>query len=159
MAADLKSITTLNRFSLVLMDDSLIKLEHEYTQDRVRRFSYDSIQNVIIWQKISWWRFVLCGIVLVLPGIGILFLDNVAATIIGVILMLIGLSLMGWYLYCKMTTIRIVRSGSNYDLTGLYRPGKLRKFRERLLTAIQTAQAIMQSEGTPAAYESFSIEP
>jgi hypothetical protein len=148
MAVDLRSVTTFQRFSLVLMDDCLIKLEHERMQDRVRRFSYDAIQNVVIWQKISWWRFIVCGVCLVLPGIGILFVGNTPSTIIGSILIIIGALLMAWYLYCKVTTIRIVRGGTNHDLKGLFRPGKLRRFRERLINSIQTAQSMIQSEGT-----------
>lgn len=70
---------------------------------------------------------------------------------IGFILMALGVALMLWYLYCKVTTIRIVRGGTNSDLKGLFRPGNLRRFRERLLNAVQTAQAIMRSEG-PANY-------
>ena len=92
MAVDLRSVTTFQRFSLVLMDDCLIKLEHERTQDRVRRYSYDSIQNIIIWRTISWWRVIICGICLLLPGIGLLFVDNTPSTVIGFILIGTGIA-------------------------------------------------------------------
>jgi hypothetical protein len=150
MAVDLKSNTTFQRVSILLTDNAIVKLEHERTQDRIRRFPYESIQAVLIWQRISWWRIVLCTIVLIFPGIGIAFNDSTTALISASILIGMGLALDLWYLYCKVTTVRIVRGHANYDLIGLFRPGKLRKFRQRLLAGIDATQAAaMPPDGPP----------
>ena len=140
MAVDLKSITSMRRFSLLLMDDCLLKLEHERTQDRIRRFSYETIQSVIIWQKVPWVRIVICIVLLVFPGFALFLADSTPSTIAAIFLIALGGSLTAWYSYCKVTTIRIVRGGTNTDLKGLFRPGRLRRFRERFLAAIRAGQ-------------------
>ena len=142
MAADLKSISTFQRYSLVLMNDCLIKLEHERTQDRVRRYSYDTIQQVLIWRKVPWLRIIICLVALVLPGIAIFFARNITTTVIGCFLLASGGTLVIYYSYCKATTIRIIRGGRHHDSEGLFRPGRLRRFEERFVTKINEAQLL-----------------
>ena len=141
MAVDLKSNASLHRYSLLIMGDALIKLEHERTQDRMRRYTFDTIQNVIIWQKTPWVRIAVCAVLLVLPGVGILFFNDTTATVIGCFLIAMGCLLLAYYSYCKVTTIRIVRAGKHYDCEGLFRPGKVRRFRDKLVQAITAAQS------------------
>jgi hypothetical protein len=148
MAVDLKSYTTFGRNSLVVMNDALIKLEHGYTQDRVRKFSYETVQDIIVWRKHTIGRIIIVLIAFVLSGIAVFFIGNTAATIIAIILLSIGSLLTCWYLYCKKTTIRIVRSGQHHDIVGIFRPGKLRRFLYRLVTAVRTAQAAVAAQAT-----------
>lgn len=155
MAADLKSITTFQRVSLLLMDDCLIKLEHERTRDRVRRFSYDTIQTVVIWQKISWLRIVLCTLCLVAPGFALLLTQQSTNSLVGVLLMTVGGGLIAWYFYCKVTTIRIVRAGTNNDIAGLFRPGRLDRFRKRLVANIRASQPAPEPAPPPAEQPNF----
>jgi hypothetical protein len=141
MGADLRSNTTFQRVSVVLMDDALFKLEHERTRDRVRRFSYESISRVVIWQRIPWLRLLVCFLFIVGPGVAVFFIQNTAAYVCGSILIVIGGLVMLWYAYSKFTTIRIIRGTTHNDISGLFRPGKLRKFRERLFSSIRAKQA------------------
>jgi hypothetical protein len=141
MSVDLQSNSTFGRISIVLMNDCLIKLEHGWSEDRTRRFMYEGIDSVVIWRKIPWVRIMVCAVLLALPGIILLFLGNIVATVCGIVLGAIGVALIVWYLYCRSTTIRIVRAGKNHDLTSIFRPGKVRSFRDRLVVNIRTIQA------------------
>ncbi len=120
---------------------ALSSSRHERTQDRVRRFSYETIQNVVIWQKVPWLRIIICAVFLLLPGIGLMFMSNTASTVTGWFLIIVGGGLVGWFSYCRVTTIRIVRAGRNNDLTGMFRPGRVRRFRDRLIAGIRATQS------------------
>ncbi|HEX4124597.1 MAG TPA: hypothetical protein VHY37_07705 [Tepidisphaeraceae bacterium] len=149
MAVDLRSNNTFARISLILMDDCLIKLEHQSTQDRVRRYSYDQIERVVIWSRPAWLRIAICAIGLLLPGI-LLALLTEELQIFGWVLASIGALLVCWYLYTRVATIRIIRGGQVYDLKGLYRPGRLRRFRDNLIARVQSAQAVETVEPAPS---------
>jgi hypothetical protein len=140
MSVDLKSNTMFARISLVLLDDGLIKLEHGRTEDRVRRYKYDRIERVLIWSNLPAIRVILCIALLMLPGFGVLLIGETFAYVTGALLIALGLGLVTWYLYCRKTTIQIVRSGKRFDVVGIFRPGKLRRFRDRLIRAIEAAQ-------------------
>src|SRR5665213_3135673 len=164
MSVDLRSNSTLGRMSFILMDGYLIQLEHRYTEDRVRKFRYESIDSVIIWQKAPWLRMILCAVILGLPGIAILFFsfrsgfnsNDVGETfmvVTGSFLCALAVGLITWYFYCKKTTIRIVRAGNHHDLSGMFRPGRLNRFRTRLVDGIRNVQSRLQAqhmESSPA---------
>ena len=141
MAADLRSNTMFSRISVVLMDDCLEKLDHDRTSDRVRRFAFDTIESVVIWRKIPWVRITLCATFLALPGAALQFVGDEFATVSGLVLLALGLGLITWYLVCRSTTIRIMRGGLTYDIVGIFRPARVRKFRDGLLTRVRAAQA------------------
>jgi hypothetical protein len=141
MAVDLRSNTMFARISLVLMDDHLILLEHGRTADRVRKFRFDAIEAVVIWRKLPWLRITLCALLLAMPGAALQFVGDTFATVSGLLLLALGLGLITWYVVCRQTTIRLVRSGKIHDVGGVFRPGRVRRFRERLLAGIAAAQA------------------
>lgn len=157
MSVDLRSNTTFSRISMVLMDDCLVKLEHQTTQDRVRRYAYDRIQGVVIWTRPAWLRMAVCAVGLLAPGI-LLGLLTQELQIFGWILASIGLLLVCWYAYTKVATIRIIRAGKTDDLKGLYRPGRLNRFRDKLIARIQEAQSVETIE-TPIVTPSASDAP
>ena len=143
VAVDLRSNTMFSRVSLLAMPDSLVKLEHSRTEDRVKRFKYDTIENVLIWRTMPWVRLVVVTVVLVLPGVALLFVQDRdgVSLVLGIILIVIGLAFDAFYLVCRNTTIRITRVGRTDDIKGIFRPRKVRKLRDRLLAGIRATQA------------------
>lgn len=140
MSVDLRSNSQFARVSVLLMDDCMIKLEHARTQDRMRKTMYESIESVTLWRRIPGVRITVCAVLLALPGIALLFVGDTAVTIIGIFLILLGGGLITFYLVCGKTTIRITKGGKNYDITGIFRPSKVRKFREKLIAGIRRVQ-------------------
>lgn len=140
MSVDLRSNTLFSRASLLLMDDCLIKLEHGRTKDRVRRYSFDRIESVVIYRQIPWVRLIICAVVLLLPGFLLLLAGETSETVTGIVLMACAVFLIVWYLYCRKTTIRVVRAGQQYEVAGIFRPGRFRRFRDRLIGGINAVQ-------------------
>lgn len=143
MGVDLKSNSFFKRISIVLMDDSLVTLEHERTQDRSRRIMFDRIESVVVWRSIPWVRIVLIGLLIVLPAASILFIGRLTSTIIGTMFLAFGLAVILWYFYCRHTILRIMRAGQAHDISGIYRPGRFRPFRDRLISNIRNSQQVM----------------
>lgn len=140
MAVDLRNNSLLSRSSLVFTEDALVKLEHRYTHDRLRKFMYDAIESVVIWRRNAWLQIILVTICLMLPGIALLFADSDPSTIIAIFLIAVASILLVWYVYCGKSTLRIVRAGQATDLTGIYRPGQLRRFRDQFIENIHRVQ-------------------
>jgi hypothetical protein len=154
MSVDLRNASTFGRISLLVMDDCLIKLEHGYTRDRVRRLMYDAIESVIIWRRVPGVRITVCVVLFLLPGMGLLFANSTVAIVIGIFLLALALGLISWYIYAGKTIIRIVRIGKTDDVIGIFRPGRVRRFRTLFIDGIQRAQdaILAQSAGAePAA--------
>ena len=141
MSVDLRTNSAFARVSLLVMPDCLVKLEHGRTEDRVRKFMFDAIGTVVIWRKVPWARVLVCALLLAAPGVALLFVRETAVVVIGGVLLVFGVALCLWYLYCGSTTVRVVRNGEPYDITGIFRPGRVRKFREKLVTGIRAVQA------------------
>ena len=159
MSVDLRSISMFGRSSVLLMDDSVVKLEHTYTDDRLRRFMFDRIETVLIWRRTPWGRLILVGLILGGPGIGLQFAGDPIARWIGISLIFIAVVLCGWFLYCGATTIRIVASGRQHQFKGLFRPGKLRRFREKLLAGIELRQGAAKFQAAPTSAAPTSVPP
>jgi hypothetical protein len=158
MSVDLKNNSMFKRSSLVLNDDCLITLEHERTQDRVRKIMFNRVESVIIWRAIPWLPIVLLTVLLGLPSIGVFLINETASTIIASILLAFVLAVIIAYLYCGRTTIRIIRGSQPQDISGIFRPGRLRRFRDRLIANIhQTQQNLLQN--SPAAPDQPPLLP
>jgi hypothetical protein len=140
MSADLKCNTTLRRTSLVILDDCLVMLEHELTRDRVRKVMFDRVESVLIWAKVPWLRIVLLFVLLGLPALGILLIHEPVSTAIALVLLAFVVGMNAGYAYCGHTTIRIVRAGQTYEISGIFRRGPLTRFRARLLGGIRRVQ-------------------
>jgi hypothetical protein len=143
MSVDLKSITLFKRSSLLLMDDCLIMLDHEHTRDRVRRIMFDRVENVVIWRRIPWGRIIFLLIVLGLPAFGVVLMEKDTGRIIGECLLALVAAVIAWYLYCRHTTIYITRGGQTHMVGGIFRPGRVRRFRDRLIDGIRNTQATL----------------
>jgi hypothetical protein len=144
MAVDLTSNSMFARISFVMMDDSLIKLEHGSTKDRVRRFRFVDIEAMVFTRSVPILRLVLSTIAFLLPGVAFLvFGGEVATSVVGIILAAIGFALIAWYLYAGWTTIYIIRAHQPgpEKITGIFRPGKLARLKESLVDKIRAAQA------------------
>jgi len=158
MSVDLRSNTSFARISVLLMDDAVIKLEHGRTEDRIRRYRYETIESLIIWRRMAWGQVILCALCIALPGVVLLLTQNTVAMFFGVPLFVLGSGLVLWYLYCGYTTIRIIRAGKNYDLAGVFRPGKVRRFRDLLVAYVRNTQATF-ANAAPAPEPSASVAP
>lgn len=143
MSADLKSNSIFDRLSFVLMDDSLVRLEHSSTKDRIRKFRYIEIEAITFSRAVPFVRILLCVVFLVLPGLGVLFVNETATTVIGLLLAPFGVALILWYMFAGSTTIHIYRAHkpTPEKVTGIFRPGRLRRFKENLTAGIQRAQS------------------
>ena len=148
MSVDLRSKSQFARVSVLLMDDCIIKLEHRRTEDRMRKIMYESIESITFQRRLPGLRIALCAVFLVLPGIAIQFVGNEISTVIGIFLIVLGSGLIIMYLVCGHTIVRILKGGKYYEIAGVFRPRKLRKFREKLLASIRSVQ--MQSIPAPA---------
>ena len=140
MPADLTTASFFHRSSMVLQDDHLVILEHQSTQDRVRRFGFDRIESVTYWHRPPWVHIAVYLALFGLPGLAVLALENVVVYIAGGVLMAIGLSMALWYAYRGKTSIRIARVGDDYTVAGIASRRKVRRFLARLEAAIRHAQ-------------------
>ncbi|HEY1684668.1 MAG TPA: hypothetical protein VGG19_07900 [Tepidisphaeraceae bacterium] len=141
MSVDLRSNSLFSRSSLVLLDDSLVKLEHGQTEDRVRKFMFEAIEAIITWRTIPWLNLIIVTTFLIGPAlILILVVRGIIAEWIGGSLFVVAIPVLAWYLYCRQTTIRIVRFGKADDIKGIFRPGKVRGLMERMIAGIQAVQ-------------------
>jgi hypothetical protein len=141
MSVDLRSSSLFSRSSLVLLDDCLVKLERGQTEDRVRKYMFDAIEAVIIWKSVPWVYLSIIIIFLGGPAFCLLVLVHASvANWIGGGLLVAAVPLVAWYLYCRQTTIRIVRFGQSDDIKGIFRPGRLRRVLDRLITGIRALQ-------------------
>jgi hypothetical protein len=137
MSVDLRSYKTFERYSILVMEDCVVKLEHTYGDDRIRRIKFDTLERMIIFRKTPWLRVIIGGLLML---VGLLTMLNNDLLILGVALAVVGLAVVIYYLYCGATTIRMVRRGIATDLDGIFRPGKVRKFREKVLDGVRRAQ-------------------
>src|ERR1700742_3916733 len=101
MSVDLKSFTMFERASLVILDDALIKLEHERTKDRVRKYLFESIESVVISRKMPWGRVIVVAVAFGLPGVALFFFNSVPTTVFGSILTALAIGLIVGYAYCR----------------------------------------------------------
>lgn len=143
MAADLKLTGYMHRASLVLLDDQLVFLKHEFTRDRIRRIGLDRVEAVLTWKKNFWVRVLLILVVVGAPSA--LFLTFAvlgettfyipAAVFVG-LLLLIELN----YLLWRSTTIRVSSAGEDFDFTGIVSPRRVDRLLARLETNIERTQ-------------------
>jgi hypothetical protein len=145
------------------MNDCLVRLEHERTRDRMRKIMFDRIESITVWRKLPVARMLVLGLLIALPSALVLFIQETVSTIIGGSLLALAVCVISWYGYCGYITIRIVRLGKTYDLAGIYRPGRLRSFLERLMAGIRAAQqnvvASQTQEPEPQVDETTPAQP
>ena len=140
MSVDLRSNSTFERVSLVLMDDCLVKLEHGWTEDRIKRFMYEAVEKLVITRRLPWPHMIICAVVLMGPGVFLLFSSEAGLPILGGGLIAVGLILVLWYAYCGKTTIRIDRAGKTAEIKGIFRPGRINRFAQRFITNVRVSQ-------------------
>lgn len=141
MAVDLKTNSFFRRISLVLEPDALVKLEHDRTKDRVRKIMFDRVDQVIVWRRLPVLRIILVTAILCAPGALLLMTNEPVGIVIAFILLAIGLIVDAVYLYYRKTTIRIIRAGRAEDITGIFRPRKVRTLVANMQANIRATQA------------------
>jgi hypothetical protein len=159
MAVDLKCRSSLQRSSVLLAGDAVIKLEHSYTQDRIYRCNYDRIQNVVIWSRVPVLSLIMAILLVIVSGLLLLLAFSMAGPrdsnafplITGTILALLGIVLMFRYLVYRRTTIRITRGGKPLEIEGVFSTTKLRQFKETLFFNIREAQRQNAASAPPFA--------
>ncbi len=153
MAVDLRSNSLFNRTSVLIEPDCLVLLEHERTKDRVRKIMFDRVEQVIAWRKVPVIRILVVALFLLLPGAALFFVGNVTSTVIAIFLEIVALTALTWYLYCQKTIIRLVRSGKTDDITGVFRPGKVRRLLAKIESNIRNVQLPPISIAEPPAQD------
>ena len=76
MAVDLRSRSSFERFSIIVMDDAVVKLEHTYGDDRMKRIMFASMESLVIWRKIAWVYLILFALLVLLPGILLMIFND-----------------------------------------------------------------------------------
>jgi hypothetical protein len=149
MAVDLAAHGLFQRASVVLDPDCLIKLEHSSTRDRLRKVMFDRVDHIIVWRVVPWVRVLLALLLIGVPGSLLLLVGDPVATAFAMIVILIALGVVSWYLYCRKTTIRIVRAGKIGDIRGIYRPRKVRRVVQAMVNNIRVVQMIPAAPAPP----------
>jgi hypothetical protein len=159
MGVDLRGISSFERFSLVIMDDCLMKLEHGYSKDRVRRYMYDNVEAVLIWRRFPALRFGVVVLCLIVPGLALLLAGGQTSLVIAFFLLSCGTLILLWYGYHGRTTVRIIRYDKTDEFSGIFTRGKVRRFRERLIENIQKAQQAAISRAEPQTTAEPTVPP
>lgn len=152
MAADLKGNAIGGGCSLFLRGDHLLKLDHDRTRDRMRRFRYASIEQIITWQRVPLFRVLVVVLLFGVPAamvyVNSFRIDEGEIAFI-VTLMVVGGLLVMRYVLWRSTTIRIVAGGKSRDIVGIFRPRKLKRFQQSLSQHIRNAQMTVQPPALP----------
>jgi hypothetical protein len=121
--------------------DSLVKLEHSGTKDRIRKILFNRVDQIIVWRQMPAVRMIVVVIFLALPGLLLLLPREIATTIIAIILLLLAGIILAFYTYCRKTTIRIIRAGRIEDITGVFWPRKVQRLVAGMAHNIREVQA------------------
>ena len=138
MSVDLRSYKTFERYSILVLDDCVVKLEHTYGDDRIRRIKFATLERMVISRKPAWLRLIIGGLILL---VGLLIMLNNDLLYLGIGLAAFGIAILLYYLYCGVTTIQMIRRGIPSDFDGIFRPGKVRKFRDKVLEGVRRTQS------------------
>jgi hypothetical protein len=142
------------RQSLVLDVDCLIKLEHEWlewSKNRVRKVMFDRVEQIVVWRVVPWVRVLVVALVFGLPGLLLMLLTDIPGlTVLGAALILVALVVDAWFLYCRKTTIRIIRAGKTEDITSISRPARVQRLVQAMVRNIHTVQAVAAAPTLPA---------
>jgi len=162
MGAELTSSTWFRRESIVLIDDSLVILEQESRQDRMRKVLFDQVSSLVVWRKFPFGRSFAFTAVLGVPATIVIVatlegsIDRTDGYIpAGCMLGLLLLILLRYFVYGK-TFVRIGYSGNVREFALIARPGRMRKFLDQLVVNIRKAQeeAIRRAEAQDAERQS-----
>jgi hypothetical protein len=128
---------------VVIEPDSLVKLEHGMSKDRVRKAMFNRVSQVAVWRTVPWIRISIVVLFFVFPGFLLFALpEEPAVKIVGFLLFALGVTVGGVYLYCGKTTFRIVLPGKTEDITGIFRPGTVSRAVAKITSNIRAAQAV-----------------
>jgi hypothetical protein len=141
MAVDLKTNGFFGGTSIIVAPDCMIKLEHGGTKDRIRKVLFDRVEQVIVWRRVPVVRVVIVSVLLGLPGLLLLLVQETALTVFALLLLVITGAALAYYLYCRKTTIRIVRAGRFEEVTGVFWPSRVSRLLEMMRVNIRATQA------------------
>lgn len=157
MGADLTASAWTRRESVVLTEDSLIILEQEYRQDRMRKVLFDQVSSLVVWRKFPLGRSLAFTAVMGVPA-GILLaaardsMDSTPEYVVAACLLGLLVLILVRYFICGKTFIRIGYSGNVREFAFIARPGRMRKFLDQLVANIRKTQeeAIRRAEARDA---------
>lgn len=145
MAADLSAYGLFQRRELLIEDDALLDLENGFGSDRIRRVLFERVQTVIAWTNVlaGWLVFALIFLVVGLVFLIPFFQGQVSPVVpFGFIFAPIGLIFTLRYLLVQRyhLLIRMI-DGTEHRIVAIARPGKFRRFVNRLTDSITAFQA------------------
>jgi len=136
MPVDLRVHGIANRKSLLVMEESLVLLEHSQFSDRIHKIRYENIETILVWRKTPWLKMavtaVILGAIAYIPFVGSWSLEDrdtqvYLLTALGFFAVLEAL-----FLFRKNHFIRIIHSGQRLDLKVSAFPWKARGFVDKV---------------------------
>ena len=140
MPADLNVVSLFSRSSLLIDNDSLIKLEHQHTSDRIRKILLDRVERVLVWSVVPWGRIFLVLLFLGVPGILLFTLGEQSSNVAGTILVGILALILFRYLHSRKTIIQVHRGGIIHEFRVITSPARIGRFLTRLKANTEATQ-------------------
>ncbi|MDH5638042.1 MAG: hypothetical protein OEZ04_06085 [Nitrospinota bacterium] len=154
MPVDLRVHSLASRKSLLVMEDSLVMLEHSQFSDRIHKILYESIESIIVWKKLPWLKMTLTALALggfaYIPFIGTGSLANNDTRIYLLIVLGVFVALETILLIRKKVFIRINHSGLALDLAFSAFPWKVSNFVDKVRTQAEKRQITLRKKRNEA---------
>lgn len=162
MPPDLRIHGFISRKSLLIMDNSLVLLEHSEFNDRVKKIMHESIESIIVWKKTPWIKMTLTALILggvaSIPFIAGSGIDNPGTKANLLIVSVILVTLEVIFLLRKNVFIRINHAGEALDLSFSAYPWQVRKFVEKSKTSVERVQRELREKRNAASSGENSTE-
>ncbi len=141
MATKLRQVGWFRRQTIEVEPHQLLLLQPEWGSDRVRRVLFDRVSTLVVWRVMPWDRIIVVLILLGVPTTLLLSLgsDDVTLTIGGIFL---GIALLlVRYVVVRRTHFAVARADTMYRFNTIAGSGKVDRFVDELVKAIETVQA------------------
>jgi len=154
MPADLRIHGFVNRKSFLVMEDSLVMLEHSQFSDRIHKILYESIESIIVWKKTPWLKMTLTALILggfaYIPFLGTGSPANSDTRNYLLIVLGVFVALEVILLTRKNVFIRIIHAGQPLDLAFGAFPWTVRKFVDNIRAHAEARQIKLREERNAA---------
>ena len=141
MPVDLSSVDFVSRRGLLVESDHLLILESRAVSSRLWRLPFDQVTRVVVTRKAPVVRILVVVILIMLPSLLLLLVRDPVATGIAVVVFAVGALMLSWYGYCGKTQFEIAYGPKQRSFTVMARPGRVRRFVDRLVQHIEAVQA------------------
>ena len=140
MAADITSMIGRHRQSMLLAADAVIRLDHQFGRDRVRRILYEHLQSVTVWTEFPTALALGAGLLLGTPALLAVVALGAAGVCVAVVPLILLAVLLIWISIQRRTVIRFVWAGQQFDFSGIVRKATVELFIKRLNEAVVHAR-------------------